>query len=140
MCGGTGDLLKGRRVNWNRGWPGWVHVESVSELVTDRGTDEYGYRYTDPTPLLTALTATPPWGMPLRGVIVDELKPSRGGRYGWNRNQLPDPVYDLLKPPYDLDFPYMHPNWHEAVWWYPSEQAAIRAKAAAFLEFGRNGK
>lgn len=140
-CGGTGDLLKNRPITWDRGWPGWVHVERVSELVVtevQRTQYETGPFHTDehtrPTPLLTALAITPPWGVPLRGVIADELRPSNenSGSWWFRGENLESSVFDCLP-----DKPNIRSQNGAR---YPTKQAAIRAAAAAFLEFGRKHK
>lgn len=153
-CGGEGDLLKDRRITWDRGWPGWVYVERVSELVVEQmvlaepteqerrdGMVSMWNAKTVPTQLLTALAETPPWGVPLRGVIVEELRP-----HGLIANKsftetrwvfvpsaiFPLEVYSLLigeclTPRLLGTSP---PQWR-------TRQAAVRAAAAAFPEFAR---
>lgn len=126
------NILSRRTITWDRGWPGWVHVERMSELVNlNQWGHEQHYREPTPTPLLTALAQTPPWGVPLRGVIVEELEPHiwhGPTSWGWllssvhsGPSTIPDAVFYHIQGGNTQD----------------TKQVAIRAAAAAFLEFGR---
>lgn len=145
-CGcGEGNLFHNRDPQFRRGFVHRVTVPTSAELVEDMGTDEYGYRDWQPTPLLAALAATT-----VEEVWVGDRRPenqvatathSRACKgqpaWEWWDSAVPKPLFDWMWERYpdnrDQHPSYMRGNCLE----FPSESEARSVLGRAHIAFGK---